>query len=386
MTRAFSILRTTLCCAAAVAISARAAAQEGAPPPAEEPQELPKAAPADRPLRVVPSLMGYDRIVRDLSAPIVDEARREELKTQVARLWDGYNTGWQRVESNEIQIARLAVSELNGRQPPSPETLRSRMADALAAVNRSDAAFFLALSEVIPPESREALESLKRARTRAICGHGMAPQLAFAVPFRLIDPMRWLDASTVEVPEDARREYDTRMTALVERWSAARRAFEFQALARGRGSKEFEAMLPSASRELLTISQTMGSETAAEVARLSSALPPAEVARIQIARIEAIYFDTPRPERPAVLDALPTDPTAHDAWIAERERTLVADAEILLRYEKRAIETMFAAPFSSRGAYDTRRKIADPYREERTRLHDQAAERQKVISGAQAGG
>ncbi|MFZ9880766.1 MAG: hypothetical protein ACO3QC_05130 [Phycisphaerales bacterium] len=380
------ILRASLCCAAAVVLAANAAAQGGDPPSAEEPQGLPKAAVVDRPLRVVPSLMGYDRIVRDLSAPITDEARREELKTQVARLWDGYNSGWQRIEANEIQVARMAVSELNGRQPPSAETLRSRMADALAAVNRSDSAFFLALSEVVPPESREALESLKRARTRAICGHGMAPQLAFAVPFRLVDPMRWLDAATVEVPDDARREYDARMTALVERWSAARRAFEFQALARGRGSKEFEAMLPSASRELLTISQTMGGETAAEVARLSSALPPAEVARIQIARIEAIYFDTPRPERPAVLDALPTDPTAHDAWIAERERTLVADAEILLRYEKRAIETMFAAPFSSRGAYDTRRTIADPFREERTRLHDEAAARQKVISGAQPGG
>lgn len=376
---------------AAAALMQAALAQTAPVAPASPPTEpppakpLPPATPAERQLRVVPPPMGFERVARDLTAPVADETRRADLKAQIARLWDGYNTAWQRIDGSELAIARMAVAELKGRNPPTAETLRARMADALAATALVDGAFFVGLDKAVPPESRRALDRLRLARTRAISGHGMAPQLALAVPFRLSDPTKWLDAATVELPDDARFEYEKRMTALVERWAAARRAFEFQALARGRGAKEFEAMLPDASRELIAVSQAIGPETAAEVARLASAISADEVARIQIARIEDLYFDTPRPERPAVLDAMPTDPTAHDAWTAERERTLAADAEILLRYERRAIDTMFAAPFNSRGAYDTRRTIADPFREERTRLHDEATVRQRVISGASGG-
>lgn len=382
---AVQTLAATACIAAGLL---RAASAQSAPatPQAEPPAKpLPPATAAERQLRVVPPPMGFERIARELTAPVSDEARQAELKAQIARHWDGYNTAWQRIDGSEIAIARMAVAELKGRNPPSAETLRARMADALAAVALVDGAFFTALDKSVPPESKRSLERLRLARTRAICGHGMAPQLALAVPFRLSDPTKWLDAATTELPADARFEYEQRMTALVERWAAARRGFEFQALARGRGAKEFEAMLPDASRDLIAASQAIGPETAAEVARLASVLPAHEVARIQIARVEDLYFDTPRPERPAVLDALPTDPAAHDAWRAERERTLVADAEILLRYERRACETMFAAPFDSRGAFDTRRAIADPYRGERTQLHDQASARQTVISGAGGG-
>lgn len=330
---------------------------------------------------IVPPVMSYERLKSDLMAPIGDEQAREAATDRLAQLWGGYFQAWERIDGVEIAAARQALASIVGDKPPSAEMLRNRQADALQAVDRVDRGFFDKLAEALPPESRAALARLERARARAIAAHGLAPEAALVVPLRWVDPAPWLAATSGDVPPAAFERYDAAMTSLSVSFSGPRRRFESEFLVRKGSRDEIAAQVPALAGDLLRAARETAGRSIAIVDGLAPDLAPADVARVHIARIEDIYLDTPRPRRPSVLDAMPADETAREAWRAERDRVAVEDAAILRRYEARALETMAPAVLWDRAAYERRREIAAPFRAEREKLFEDAAARLEAIVG-----
>lgn len=335
---------------------------------------------------VVPAVMGYERIVAELSAPIADEKAREAAIDRIAQLWGGYYQSWQRIDAVEIAAARQALAALVGSTPPSAEILRARQADALAAVDRVDRGFFEKAAESLPAESKPALAKLRRARTRAIAAHGLAPEVALAVPVRWVDPSRWVLAAAGDVPPAAFDRFDETTTALCVRFVGPRRRLESELLVLGADRELVSQRLPALGADLTRTAREVAEASIAAVDALGPDVAAADVARVHVARIEDLYLDTPRPTRPPVLDAMPADEGAREAWRAERDRVAIEEAGILRRYEARALETLAPAPLWDKAAYERRREVAEPFRAERIRLLEEAAARLAALVPPPSGG
>lgn len=370
----------------ASSIAASAAESHGqVAPPAEATPPRPPAAPKTPPandrnqLPITPGPMGYDRLRADLAAPIADEAKREAFADELARIWDRYNLAWAAIEKREIGLARGAVSQMRSSRTITADVLRARYADALAAVARTDAACFAAIAEAMPPESAPALDALRRARARAVAGHGLAPYLSLAVPVRWNDPLAWLNACETRLPFDAFTAYDTATEGIATRLCGPRRRFETDLLVQGTSRERIEAIVPTLAVDYLPSVKSAVTESIAAVEALRGSLPEADVARIHVARITDLYPDIPRPERPFDMFAYPDDDGKRDLWLAERARLSIADAEIMRRYEAKALETLAARAIWDRAAYDMRQAVAAPFKAERTALHDEATERVRLL-------
>ena len=346
------------------------------------PAEAQSSRPAVARKPVVPAVMGYERISSDLSAPIADEKTREAAVDRIAQLWGGYYQAWQRIDAVEIAAARQALASLAAANAPSAEVLRARQADALSAVDRVDRGFFDKLADSVPPESKPALAALRRARTRAIAAHGLAPELALAVPVRWIDPSAWLQSAAGDVPARAFERYDETTTALCVRFVGPRRRLESELLVLGADRARVTERMPALAADLARTAREVAEASIAAVDALGPDVAADDVARVHIARIEDMYLDTPRPPRPAVLDAMPEDESARELWRAERDRVAIDDAAILRRYEARALETLAPAPLWDKDAYARRRAVAEPFRAERVRLFEDAAARLAALAPA----
>lgn len=377
---------SALLCALAVALGAGAGAARAqvAPPTDAAPPRAP-AAPKTPPandrnqLPITPGPMGYDRLRADLAAPIADEARREAFADELARIWDRYNLAWAAIEKREIGLARGAVSQMRSSRTITADVLRARYADALAAVARTDAACFAAIAEAMPPESGPALDALRRARSRAVAGHGIAPYLSLAVPVRWNDPLAWLNACETRLPYEAFTAYDTTTEGIATRLCGPRRRFETDLLVQGTSRDRIEAIVPVLAVDYIPSVKSAVAEAIAAVEALRGSVPDEDVARIQVARITDLYPDVPRPERAFDMFAYPDDDGKRDLWLAERARLSIADAEILRRYEAKALETLAAKAIWDRAAYDMRQEIAAPFKAERTALHDETTERVRLL-------
>ena len=375
---------STLLCALAISIGAGTARAQVAPPAdAQAPRApaAPKTPPANdrNQLPITPGPMGYDRLRADLAAPIADESRREAFADELARIWDRYNLAWAAIEKREIGLARGAVSQMRSSRTITADVLRARYADALAAVARTDAAFFAAIAEAMPPESAPALDALRRARARAVAGHGIAPYLSLAVPVRWNDTLAWLNACETRLPYEAFVAYDTTTEGIATRLCGPRRRFETDLLVQGTSRERIEAIVPVLATDYLPSVKSAVAEAITAVEALRGSVPEEDVARIHIARITDLYPDIPRPERPFDMFAYPDDDGKRDLWLAERARLSIADAEIMRRYEAKALETLVAKAIWDRAAYDMRQAVAAPFKAERTALHDETTERVRLL-------
>jgi hypothetical protein len=161
----------------------------------------------------------------------------------------------------------------------------------------------------------------------------------------------------------------------------ARRRFEFEIIVTAQSQQQFVKALPVKGPDFVTASREAVRAMIAVVDGLAQALPPEDVARVHIARIEDLYLDTPRPERPCGSETFPADESLREAWFAERAKLAIADAEILRRYEEQALATLAATPLWDRDAYDGRVFLAKGFKDARTQLHDDARTRLELLSG-----
>ncbi len=376
--RLHATLAATLASLTAPLAAAQVAPSPTAPPRAPATPKTPPAS--DRmQLPITPGPMGYDRLRADLAGRIADEARRETFSDELARLWDRYNLAWAAIEKREIGLARGAVSQMRSSRTINADVLRARYADALVAVDRTDAAFFASIEAAMPVEARPALDALRRARARAIAGHGLAPYLALSVPVRWNDPIAWLNACETRIPFEAYAAYDATTCDIAVRLCAPRRRFETDLLVQGTSRERIEAIAPTLATDYLPAVRSAVAESIAAVEALRGSVPDEDVARIHVARITDLYPDIPRPERPFDLFAYPDDDGKRDLWLAERARLSIADEAILRRYEARALETLASRAIWDRAAYDMRQAVAAPFKAERTALHDEANERMRLL-------
>ena len=331
-------------------------------------------------LQIIPRPMGFGAIMEYIGPSIADDAQRAAAEARLRALWNGYVVGYEAPAKAEFLDVRTALNELNTKRPPTPDALRARYAKALVAVDRLDSLLFADMDEALQPESDGALAALKRARTRNLASLGLAGHLSLSVPIRWREPMRWLETTETRMPADAIVRFDTAMTELLKGLAPARRRFEFDIIVNAQSQQQFVNALPGKSKDFVTASREAATTSIAIVEALAGAIPPDDVARVHIARIEDLYLDTPRPERPCGADGFPSDVALRDAWFAERAKLAIADAEILRRYEEMALKTLAATPLWDRDAYDGRVFLAKSFKDERTKLHDETRARLELLN------
>ena len=334
-------------------------------------------------LQVLPRPIPLARVYEYLTKQIADDAARAALEARIKPVWEAYVGDFALPNRNEFGEVRGILSTIPTDRPPSPDEIRNKYASALAVVDRLDASFLAELGTIVGEPSKPALEALRRARLRSIASIGVAGHLSMSVPMRWIDPMAWILVTESTIPPDAVQRFDLEVTRISQALTPVRRRFEFEMVVRARSQEQLVAALPTKGKDLVAASREAARASLAAVDALKGPLPPEDVARIHIARIEDLYFDTPKPERPLGAENFPSDPSARDAWFAERAKLSVADAEILLRYEDAALKTLAATPLWDRGAYDARQLLAKSFGDERTRLHDETRARLELISGKQ---
>lgn len=332
-------------------------------------------------LQIIPRPMGFGAIMEFIGPSIPDETRRGELEQRLRALWNGYITGYEEPAKNEFLDVRTAMNELATKNPPSPDALRARYAKALVAADRIDTVFFNDIDEALPPESDGALAALKRARVRNLSALGLAGHLSLSVPLRWREPMGWLNTTEARIAPEVVTRFDIATTEVLRGLTPARRRFEFDIIVTAQSQQQFVKALPVKGPDFVTASREAVRAMIAVVDGLAQALPPEDVARVHIARIEDLYLDTPRPERPCGSETFPADESLREAWFAERAKLAIADAEILRRYEEQALATLAATPLWDRDAYDGRVFLAKGFKDERTKLHDDARARLELLSG-----
>ncbi|MGA1224360.1 MAG: hypothetical protein ACO31E_07320 [Phycisphaerales bacterium] len=337
-------------------------------------------------LQLLPRPMPLARVLEYLAPSIAEGEAREEFERRVTALWNGYAAGFELVESAEFREMRLVLAEVTGKRPPTPDTLRAKYASALAGADRLDAQFLADVAELRPNGADPAMDALRRARTRNVSLLGLAGHLSLSVPIRWRDPMGWLEVTETRIPIDAIRAFDEASTEVITTLTPVRRRFEFNIIVSATTQQRFVRDLPSKAAEFVDASRDAANATRAAVETLRGALPPEDIARVHIARIEDLYFDTPRPERPCGTETFPADPALQDAWFAERAKLALADAAILARYEEMALKTLAATPLWDREAYDGRQFLAKNFKDERTQLHDETRTRLELLSGRNESG
>ena len=358
-----------------VEASQESAGADGAQkPPAREPPVQ---------LQVLPRPIPLARIYEYLTKPITDDAARTALEVRIKPVWEAYVGDFALPNRNEFGEVRGILSQIPTDRPPSPDEIRNKYASALAVVDRLDASFLTELAAMVGEPSRPALEALRRARLRSVASIGVAGHLSLSVPMRWVDPMVWLQVTETTIPGDAVQRFDLEVTRISQALTPVRRRFEFEMVVRARSQQQLVAALPTKGKEFVAASREAARASMAAVDALKGPLAAEDVARVHIARIEDLYFDTPKPERPLGAESFPSDPAARDAWFAERAKLAIADAEILLRYEAAALTTLAATPLWDRDAYDGRQLLAKSFGDERTRLHDETRSRLELISGKQ---
>ena len=147
----------------------------------------------------------------------------------------------------------------------------------------------------------------------------------------------------------------------------------------GTSRERIEAIVPVLATDYLPSVKSAVAEAITAVEALGGSVPEEDVARIHIARITDLYPDIPRHERPFDMFAYPDDDGKRDLWLAERARLSIADAEIMRRYEAKALETLVAKAIWDRAAYDMRQAVAAPFKAERTALHYETTERVRLL-------
>lgn len=358
-----------------VEASQESAGADGAQrPPAREPPVQ---------LQVLPRPIPLARIYEYLTKPITDDAARTALEARIKPVWEAYVGDFALPNRNEFGEVRGILSQIPTDRPPSPDEIRNKYASALAVVDRLDASFLTELAAMVGEPSRPALEALRRARLRSVASIGVAGHLSLSVPMRWVDPMVWLQVTETTIPGDAVQRFDLEVTRISQALTPVRRRFEFEMVVRARSQQQLVAALPTKGKEFVAASREAARASMAAVDALKGPLAAEDVARVHVARIEDLYFDTPKPERPLGAESFPSDPAARDAWFAERAKLAIADAEILLRYEAAALTTLAATPLWDRDAYDGRQLLAKSFGDERTRLHDETRSRLELISGKQ---
>ena len=334
-------------------------------------------------LQVLPRPIPLARVYEYLTKQIADDATRGALEARIKPVWEAYVGDFALPNRHEFGEVRGILSTIPTDRPPSPDEIRNKYASALAVVDRLDASFLAELGTIVGEPSKPALEALRRARLRSVASIGVAGHLSLSVPMRWVDPMVWIQVTETTIPPDAVQRFDLEVTRISQGLTPVRRRFEFEMVVRARSQQQVVAALPTKGKELVAASREAALASLAAVDALKGSLPPEDVARVHIARIEDLYFDTPKPERPLGAENFPSDPSARDAWFAERAKLAIADAEILLRYEDAALKTLAATPLWDRSAYDARQLLAKSFGDERTRLHDETRARLELISGKQ---
>ncbi len=368
-----------------------ASAQSTTPatPPATPPSAPAEGAPAAPPaaantqaqLQILPRPLPLARVYDFVTTPIADEATRLELERRIRALWEGYLARFEVVQLEEFVEARAKLTAVSGDRPPTPDALRGSYATALAAVDRLDAMFLADLKTLVSADSAEALAALERSRLRAVSAIGLAGHLSLSVPMRWVEPMAWLEVTESRIPMATIIAYDLEVTRLSKDLAPARRRFEFEMVGAARTQSAFSKALPEKGKPLVVASRDAALASRAAVAALLGPVQADDVARIQIARVEDLYFDTPRPERAVTAESFPADEALRDAWFAERAKLAISDAEIVLRYEDLALKTLAAKPLWDRQAYDGRKLLAKSFKEERSRLHDEIRAKLELLSG-----
>jgi len=349
-------------------------------PPSATDQKSAEKTDANTPLQILPPPIALARVYEYVTSTIPDEAARLETERRVRTFWESYLSDYQAVQLKEFAEAQAVFGQLDEKPPPSIDKIRGKYATALAAGDRLDQTFLRMLKELVPADAGPAIEALQRQRARSIAACGLAPHLAMSVPMKLNDPMAWLNAAEGPVPAAAHHAYDLTVTGIATGLAPVRRRFEFDMVLSAKSREQFAKILPAKAKELVAASKETANATIAAVDALGSSVTADDLARIHIARIESLYFDTPRPERRVGSEEYPSDVALRDAWFAERAKLAIADAEILKRYEQIALATMAAAPLWDTQAYNARQLLAKSFAEERTKLHDETRARLAVLN------
>lgn len=334
-------------------------------------------------LQVLPKPISWPEIRRVLLLPIADPEVRREYEGRIGALWNQYAEAFARDEGQKFAEVRGVLAAATDPKPPTILVMREIYATALAEIDRLDSQFFATLEKILPADRADAIAALKRLRERNIASIGPAGHFSLSVPMRWNDPMTWLEATQSPIAPAALLAYDLEATRIANLMTPVRRRFEFEILLIARSQQDFVKQLPTKGLALVDAYRGAARASAAMVDGLRSAIPAEEVARVQIARIEDMYFDTPKPERRVGLETFPSDPALQEAWLTEYGKLAIADAEILRRYEDLALKALAATPLYDRTAYDGRVFLAKSFKDERTRLHDETAAKLAVIAGKQ---
>lgn len=315
--------------------------------------------------------------------PIQDPEVRREFEGRIGALWNQYAEAFARDEGQKFAEVRGVIAAATDPKPPTILVMRGIYATALAEIDRLDAQFFATLEKILPADRADAIAALKRLRERNIASIGPAGHFSLSVPMRWNDATTWLEATQSPIAPAALLAYELEACRIARAVTPVRRQFEFEILKISRSQQEFIKLLPTKGLALVDAYRGAARASAAMVDALGSSIAAEEVARVQIARIEDMYFDTPKPERRAGLETFPADQALQEAWLTEYGKLAIADAEILRRYEELALKALAATPLYDRAAYDGRVFLAKSFRDERTRLHDETAAKLAVIAGKQ---